>query len=153
MAPFIDGIAFRMVGGRENLLDSQGAQQLGPNGADEFSATVGEESTRGAKVGDHMVHEGFADRIGGVVAGRYEDGVLGVAIHKYDQESIAVVRRQRSLNVNGQHIPGTLRLDSAGRFLAMSVVGAQLTLGTTLSGFEADAAAGLVGIPVMEELP
>ena len=32
-------------------------------------------------------------------------------------------------------IPGTLRLDTAGRFLAMSVVGAQLTLGTALSGF------------------
>ena len=66
---------------------------------------------------------------------------------------MVVVRRQRSHNVNGQRIPGTLRLDSAGRFLAMSVVGAQLTLGTALSGFEADTAAGLVGIPVAEELP
>ena len=153
MAPFIDGITFRMVGGSENLLDSQGAQQLGPNGADKFPAAVGEESTRGAEVGDHMVHEGFADRIGGVVAGRDENGVLGVAIHKYDQEFMAVVRRQRSHNVNGQRIPGTLRLDSVGRFLAMSVVGAQLTLGTALCGFEADAAASLVGIPVTEELP
>ena len=35
----------------------------------------------------------------------------------------------------------------------MSVVGAQLTLGTTLGGFEADAAAGFVRIPVTEELP
>ena len=153
MAPFIDGITFRMVGGSENLLDSQGAQQLSPNGADKFPAAVGEESTRGAEVGDHMAHEGFADRIGGVVAGRDENGVLGVAIHKYDQEFMAVVRRQRSHNVNGQRIPVTLRLDSVGRFLAMSVVGAQLTLGTALSGFEADAAASLVGIPVMEELP
>ena len=55
-----------MVGGSENLLDSKGEQQLDPNGADKFSATVGEESTRGAKVGDHMAHEGFTDRIGGM---------------------------------------------------------------------------------------
>ena len=135
MATFIDGIAFRMVGGSENLLDPQGAQQLDQDSTDEFSATVGEESTRSAKVWDHVAHEGFADRVGGVVARRDEDGILGVAIHKHDQEFMAVVWRQRSHNVNGQRIPGTLRLDSAGRFLAMSVVGAQLTLGTALSGF------------------
>ena len=135
MAPFIDGIAFRMVGESENLLDSQGAQQLGPDSADEFPAAVGEESTRSAEVGDHVAHEGFADRVGGVVARRDKDGILGVTIHKHDQEFMAVVRRQRSHNANGQRIPGTLRLDSAGRFLAMSVVGAQLTLGTALSGF------------------
>ena len=122
------------------------------NFADKFPAAVGEESTRGVEVGDHMAYEGFADRIGGVVAGRDEDGVFGVAIYKYDQAFMAVVRRQRSHNVNGQRIPGILRLDSAGHFLAMSVVGAQLTLGTALSGFEADAAAGLMGIPVKEEL-
>ena len=91
-----------------------------------------------------MEHEGFADRVGGVVAGQDEGDMLGVAIHKHDQEFMAVVRRQRSHNVNGQSIPETLRLDSAGRFLAMSVVRAQLTLGTALSGFEADAAAGFV---------
>ena len=100
-----------------------------------------------------MAHESFADRIGGVVAGRDEDGVFRIAIHKYDQEFLAVVRRQRSHNVNVHHIPGTLRLDSTGRLLAMSVVGAQLTLGKTLGGFEADAAAGIVGIPVAEEFP
>ena len=100
-----------------------------------------------------MAHEGFSDRIGGVVAGRDEDGVFRIAIHKYNQEFLAVVRRQRSHNVNGQRIPGTLRLDSTGRLLAMSVVGAPLTLGTTLGGFEADAAAGFVRIPVAEELP
>ena len=153
MAPLVDCIAFRMVGGGENLLDSQGAQQLGPNVADKFPAAVGEESARVAEVGDHMAHEGFADRIGGVVAGRDEDSVFRIAIHKHDQEFLAVVRRQRSHNVNGQHIPGTLRLDSTGILLAMSVVAAQLPLGTTLGGFEADTAAGFVRIPVAEELP
>ena len=66
---------------------------------------------------------------------------------------MAVVRRKRSHNVNGQHIPGALRLDSAGCFLAVAVVSAQLTLGTALSGFQADAAAGFVRVPVAEELP
>ena len=35
----------------------------------------------------------------------------------------------------------------------MAVVGAQLTLGTALSSLQADAAAGLVRIPVAEEFP
>ena len=135
MAPFIDGIAFRMEGGGENLLDPEGVQQLGPDSSDKLPAAVGEGSTRSAEIRDHVVHEGFADHAGGVVAGRDEDSIFGIAIHKNDQEFMAVVRRQRSHNVNGQRIPGTLRLDSAGRFLAMSVVGAQLTLGTALSGF------------------
>ena len=47
MAPFIDGIAFRMVGGSENLLDPKGAQQLGPDSADELPAAVGEEPKYG----------------------------------------------------------------------------------------------------------
>ena len=37
---------------------------------------VGEEPARDAKIRDHVVHESFADRIGGVVAGWYEDGVF-----------------------------------------------------------------------------
>ena len=153
MAPLIDCVAFRMIRGSENLLDPQRAQQLGPDVADEFPAAVGEEPARGTEVGDHMAHEGFADRVGGVVAGWDEGGILGIAIHKHDQEFLEVIRGQRSHNVNGQRIPGTLRLDSTGRLLAMSIVAAQLTLGTTLCGFEADAAAGFVRIPVAEELP
>ena len=70
MAPLIDGIAFRMVGGSDNLLDSQGVQQLGPDSAGKFSAAVGEESTKSAEVRDHVAHEGFANRVGGVVARR-----------------------------------------------------------------------------------
>ena len=135
MAPFIDGIAFRMVGGSENLLDPEGAQQLGADSADKLPAAVEEEPTRSAEVQDHVAHEGFADHVGGVVAGGDEDSIFGIAIHKNDQEFMAVIRRQWYHNVNGQRIPGTLRLDSAGRFLAMAVVGAQLTLGTALSSF------------------
>ena len=100
-----------------------------------------------------MEHEGFADRVGGVVAGWDEDGIVGITIHKHDQEFLAVNRGQRSDNVNGQRIPGTLRLNSTGHLLVMSMVATQLTLGTTLCGFEADAAASFVRIPVVEELP
>ena len=57
-------------------------QQLGPSVTDKFPAAAGEEPERGAEVGDDMAHEGFADRISGVVAGRDEDGVFRIAIHK-----------------------------------------------------------------------
>ena len=100
-----------------------------------------------------MAHEGFADRVGGVVAGGDEDDILRIAIHEDDRELMAVVRKKLSQNVNGQRIPGALRLDSASRLLVMAVVSAQLTLGTALSGFQADAASGFVRVPVVEELP
>ena len=111
-----------------------GENLLGPDSADKLPAAVGEESTRSAEVWDYVAHEGFADRAGGVIGRRDKDSILGIAIHKNDQEFMAVVRRQRSHNVNGQRIPGTLRLDSASRFLAMSVLGAHLTLGTARNG-------------------
>ena len=70
-----------------------------------------------------------------------------------DQEQVAVIWRERSHNVNRQRVPRALRLDSASRLLAVAVVGAQLTLGTALSGLQTDEAAGLVRIPVAEEFP
>ena len=100
-----------------------------------------------------MAHEGFAVHIGGVVAEGDKDGIFRKAVHEDNQELVAVVRRKRSHIVNGQRIPGALRLDGAGGLLAMAVVGAQLTLGTALSGFQADVAAGFVRVPVTEELP
>ena len=100
MAPFVDRVALGMIRLGEDLLDSEGVQELGPDGANEVPATVGEEPAGHAKVGDDMAHEGFADCIGGVVAGRDEDGVLGKAIHKDNQELVAVVWRKRAHNVN-----------------------------------------------------
>ena len=100
-----------------------------------------------------MPRESFADHIGGVVAGKDEDGVLGITVHKDNQELVAVIRSERSHNVNRQRIPGALRLDSASRLLVVAVVGAQLTLGTALSSLQADAAAGLVCVTVAKELP
>ena len=151
MAPFIDRVALGMIRRGEDLLDSEGTQELGPNGANELPATVGEEPSGCAKVGDDMAHEGFADFICGVVAGRDEDGVLGKAIHKDNQELVAVVWRKRAHNVDGQRIPWALGLDGAGHLLAVAIIGAQLALGATLSGLQADAAAGFAGVPVAEE--
>ena len=48
VASLIDGIAFRMVGGSENLLYPEGVQQLGPYFAYKFTSTVGEEPERSA---------------------------------------------------------------------------------------------------------
>ena len=70
MAPFVDRIALRVIKGGEDLLDSEGAQELGPDGGNELPATAGEEPAGCAKVGGDMAHEVFTDRIGGVVAGR-----------------------------------------------------------------------------------
>ena len=153
MASLVYSIALGMIWRSEDLLDPQGVQQLSPNIADELSAAVGEEPVRSAEVWDHVAQEGFAHRVRCVIAGRNEDGVFRIAIHEHDEEFLVVIRRQRSHNVNGQRIPGTLRLDSTSRLLAISIVTAQLTLGATLSSFKADAAAGFVVIPVAEELP
>ena len=106
-------------------MNPERAQELGLYGTDELA--VGEEPARSSKIRDNMPHESFADRIGRVVAGGYEDGVLRIAVHEDNQELVAVIRRERSHNVNRQLIPGALRLYSASRLLAVAVVGAQLT--------------------------
>ena len=53
-----------------------------------------------SEIRDNMPHESFADRVGGVVAGGDEDGVLRIAVHEDSQELVAVIRRKRSHNVN-----------------------------------------------------
>ena len=94
-------------------------QELGPNGANELPATVGEEPSGCAEVEDDMADKGFADCTCGVVAGRDEDDVLGKAIHKDNQELVALVWRKRAHNVDGQRIPWALELDGAGYLLAV----------------------------------
>ena len=89
-----------MIRGGEDLLNSERAQKLGPYGTDELAAAVGEEPARSSKIWDNMPHESFADRIGGVVAGGDEDGVLRIAAHEDNQELVAVIWRERSHNVN-----------------------------------------------------
>ena len=74
-------------------------QELGPDGADELSATVGEESAGCAEIGNNMAHKSFADCISGMVAGGDEDGILREAIHEDNQELVAVVRGKWSHNV------------------------------------------------------
>ena len=81
-------------------MNSERAQELGPYGTDELAAAVGEEPARSAKIRDNMTHESFADRIGGVVAGGNEDGVLRITFHEDNQELVAVIWRELSYNVN-----------------------------------------------------
>ena len=132
---------------------SKRSQELGPYGTDELAATIGEEPKWSPEIWNNMPHEGLADCVGSVVTGWDEDGILRVAVYKDDQELVAVIRRERSHNVNRQCVPRALRLDSASHLLAVADVGAQLTLGTALSGLQADAAAGLVSVSVAEEFP
>ena len=153
VAPLIDGVAFRVIQQSEDLLYSKRAQELGPYGTDELVAAIGEEPARSLKIRNNMQHERLADCVGGVVAGWDEDGILRVAVHEDDQELVAVIWREWSHNVNRQRVPRALRLDSANHLLAVAVVGAQLTLGTALTGLLAEAAAGLVCIPITEEFP
>ena len=142
-----------MVGRSENPLYPQRAEQFCPDVADELTPTVGKEPVRSAEVRDHVAQEGFAHRVRGVIAGRNEDGEFGIAIHEHDEEFLAVIRLQRSHNVDGQHVPGTLRLDGTSRLLTMAIIAAQLALGTTLCCFEANAATCFVRVLIAEELP
>ena len=153
VAPLVDGVAFRVIRRGEDLLYSKRAQESGPYGTDELEAAIGEEPAWSPEVWNNMPHEGLADGVGSVVAGWDEDGILRVAVYEDDQELVVVIWRERSHNVNRQRVPRALRLDSASCFLAVAVVGAQLTLGTALSGLQADAAAGVVSISVAEEFP
>ena len=47
-----------------------------------------------------MPHEGFTDYVGGVIAAGDEDGILSIAVYEDDLELVAVIRRERSHNVN-----------------------------------------------------
>ena len=80
-----------MVGGSENPLYPQTAQQLCPDVTYELTSTVGKEPARGAEVGDHVAQESFAHRVRGMIAGGNEDGILGVTIHEHDEEFLVVI--------------------------------------------------------------
>ena len=50
--------------------------------------------------------------------------ILREAIHKDNQELVAVVQGKWSHNVNSKCVPGALGLNGTGRLLAMAVVSA-----------------------------
>ena len=91
MASLVDCVALRMIGWGEDLLDPKGAQELGPDGADEFLGTIGEEPVGCAKIRNNMAHKS-ADCIRSMVAGADEDGILQKAIHEGNQELVAVIQ-------------------------------------------------------------
>ena len=153
VAPLINGISFGMVGRSEYSLDPEGAQQLAPYLAHKLSSSVREEPARRAEVGDHMPKEGLAHRVCGVVAIADGDGIPRVAVHKHDEERLAVVSGERSHNVDRWCVPLSSGLDGSRRLLTVAIITTHLTLGTGLGNFEANAATGLVDIAVAEELP
>ena len=93
MVPLIDCVALGVVGGGEDLLNPERAQELGPNGADELPASIREKSSGSAKVGDDMSHEGLTDCACGVITGGDENGVFGEAVHGDNQEFVASIGR------------------------------------------------------------
>ena len=93
MAPLVDCVALGMVGAGEDLLYPERAQERGPNGANEIPASIREESSGGAKVGDDMPQEGLTDFACCVITGRDEDGVFGEAICEGNQEPVASIGR------------------------------------------------------------
>ena len=54
-------------------------------------STIGEEPAWRAKVQNHMPKEGLTHRVCGVIAWRDEDGVRWIAVHKHDEELLAVI--------------------------------------------------------------
>ena len=105
------------------MLDPKGAQELGPDSADEFPAAIGEEPAGCAKIRNNMAHKS-SDCIRGMVVGGDDYGILRKAIHEDNQDLVAVIWGQWSHNFNRQCVPGALGLDSTRRFLAMAIVGA-----------------------------
>ena len=87
------------------------------------------------------------------MARRNEDGAPSVAINKHDEELLVVIGWQRSHNVYRQRVPWPLRLDGPRRLLTAAIIAGQLTLGTTLRNFKANAVTGLEFIAIAEELP
>ena len=96
MAPLVDGVSFGVVGRCKDLADAKGRQQLGPKGAGEFTAMVGEDASGRAKIWYDVLKECFADGTGGVVLRGHEDGVFGGTDHEDDYELHPFVRRQWS---------------------------------------------------------
>ena len=93
MAPLVDCVALGVVGGGEDLLNLERAQEFGPNGTNELPASIGEKSSGGAKVGDDMPHEGLTDCACGVITGGDENGVFGEAVHEDNQQFVASIGR------------------------------------------------------------
>ena len=87
-----------------------------------------------------MPKEGLAHRVCGVVARGDEDGIPRVAVHKHDEELLAVVGGERSHNIDRKCVPRTSGLDGSRCFLTVAIITTHLTLGTALGNFEANAA-------------
>ena len=93
MAPFVDGVPFRMVGGGQQPLDPQRARELPPDFTHELAAPVGQEAARSAKIGHDMAEESVAHRVRRVIASWHQDCIPGVAINEHDEELMSAIGR------------------------------------------------------------
>ena len=57
MAPFVDGVPIRMVGGGQQPLDPQRARELPPDFTHELEAPIGQEAAWSTEIGHNMVKE------------------------------------------------------------------------------------------------
>ena len=93
MAPLVDGVALRVVGGGQQPLYSQRAHQLPPDLAHKLSTPVGQEATWSAKIRHDMAKESVAHRARRVIASRHQDCIPGVAIGEHDEELMSAIGR------------------------------------------------------------
>ena len=100
-----------------------------------------------------MPKEGVTHCACRVIARRDKDRVLGVAITKHDAKLMSVIGGERAHNVHRERIPWTSGLYGTCRLQTMSIIAPQLTLWATLGNLYSQAATGLIGISVAEELP
>ena len=66
---------------------------------------------------------------------------------------MSVIGRKRAHNVDRERIPWTSGLYGTCRLYTMAIIAPQLTLWATLGNLYAQAATGLIGVSVAEQLP
>ena len=93
MAPLVDGVALRVVGGGQQPLHSQRAHQLPPDLAHKLSTPVGQEAAGSAKIRHDMAKESVAHRVRRVIASRHQDCIPGVANDEHNEELMSAIGR------------------------------------------------------------
>ena len=93
IAPLVDGVTLRMVGGGQQPLYSQRAYKLPPDLTHKLSTPVGQEAAWSAKIRHDMPQESVAHRVRRVIASRYKDCIAGIAIDEHDEELMSTIGR------------------------------------------------------------
>ena len=97
MAPLVDGIALRVVGGGQQLLHSQRVHQLPPDLAHKLLTPVGQEAAWSAKIRHDMAKESVVHCVHRVIASWHQDYIPGVLIDENDEELTSAIRQVEGL--------------------------------------------------------